>query len=284
MFGQLPTASFLLRPGRDSLPDAVPVLVSRTFLDQSNTRVGQTIPLALFNGTVTVRIAGSFVRFPTVDPAAPTVVADLPTYLDAFFGSGSDVKQPSEWLLSTGPGNGDLAGRLRAPPFRSIEVVSRSEQEHALLEDPVPLGVIGALALGFVAAAAFAAAGFAASTMAVARQRLLEFAVLRSLGLRTRQLTAWIGLESVLVVGLSLLGGAALGLLVSWLVLPHVALGDTGAAAVPPVRLVIPWRSILWLELILLGALGAIAAFQLHVVHRLRLAPTLRSGEGGVAQ
>jgi len=151
-----------------------------------------------------------------------------------------------------------------------------------LLEDAVPLGVIGALALGFAAAAAFAAVGFAASVTAAGRQRTLEFAVLRSLGLRTRQLTGWVGLESALVVVLSLLGGTVLGLLVSWLVLPYVALGASGEAPVPPVRLAVPWVTIVWLELALLVTLAAIASVQLRLVQRLRLAPALRSAEGAL--
>ena len=70
-------------------------------------------------------------------------------------------------------------GTARAAPFRSITVVSRSADEQAALNDPVAVGVIGALALGFVVAAIFAAAGFAANAAAEARSRRLELAVLR---------------------------------------------------------------------------------------------------------
>src|SRR5581483_5417575 len=204
-------------------------------------------------------------------------------YLDLSFADDNRVVAPSEWWLAAGGDATTLAHRLRAAPFRRIEVVSRAERAHVLLEDAVPLGVIGALALGFAAAAAFAAVGFAASATAASRQRTLEFAVLRSLGLRTRQLSGWVGLESALVVVFSLLGGTALGLLVSWLVLPFVALGASGATPVPPVRLAIPWTTILWLELALLATLAVIGAAQLRLVRGLRLAPTLRGAEGAVA-
>jgi ABC-type antimicrobial peptide transport system permease subunit len=142
--------------------------------------------------------------------------------------------------------------------------------------------VIGALTLGFVVAAAFAAVGFAASAAASTRARMLEFAVLRSLGLRTRQLSGWIGLESALVVALSLLAGTVLGLLVAWLVLPYAALGASGEAPAPPIRVAVPWVTVLWLELAVLGALVAIAGVQVAFVRRLRPAPILRSGEGAV--
>ena len=284
VFTRAPTAAFFVRPGRDAIPKAPPVLASDSFLAATNTRVGQVVPLSLSNGTHPVRIAGSFHRFPTLDPETPSVVADLATYLGLSYALDNRVIEPSEWWLAArGDDSGALAHRLRAAPFRSQDVVSRVEREHLLLEDAVPLGVIGALALGFAAAAAFAAVGFAASATAAARQRTLEFAVLRSLGLRTRQLSGWVGLESALVVVFSLIGGTALGLLVSWLVLPYVALGASGATPVPPVELAVPWPTIVWLELALLATLAVIGAAQLRLVRGLRLAPALRSAEGAVA-
>jgi hypothetical protein len=280
--GEPITTQVALRPGRDSLPSAPPALASDSFLAATGTDVGQVMPLALARGTQRFRIAGSFRRFPTLDPTTPAVVVDLPTYAAVSFAAHGDVVRPSQWWLKTGADR-DVAAQVRAPPFRSLGVVSRSERARALLEDPVPLGVIGALALGFAVAAAFAAVGFAASAAAAARARMLEFAVLRSLGLRTSQLSGWISLESGLVVGLSLLGGTALGLLVSWLVLPYVALGTSGAAPVPPALVSVPWKLILLLELALLGALVAVAAVQVLRIRALRPAPVLRSGEGTVA-
>jgi hypothetical protein len=271
----------LLRPGRDSLPRATPVLVSESFLDATHTQVGHVVPLALAGGTQTVRIVGSYGYFPTLDPALPSVVVDLPTYVALAFARHGALTQPSEWWL-TSARDQEIAGQLRAAPFRSLSTISRSERERTLLEDPAPLGVIGALTLGFVVAAAFAMIGYGVSATASARARGLEFAVLRTLGLRTGQLSGWIGAESALVVGLSLLTGTALGLVVAWLVLPYVALGPSGAVPVPSVRLVVPWTTMLWLDLAVLGTLGAIAAVQVAYVRRLRPAPVLRGGEGTV--
>jgi ABC-type antimicrobial peptide transport system permease subunit len=107
--------------------------------------------------------------------------------------------------------------------------------------------------------------------------------VLRTLGLRTSQLSGWIGLESALVVVLSLITGTALGLVVAWLVLPYVALGAAGETPVPSVRLTVPWATVLWLNLALLGALVAVGAAQVTYVRRLRSAPVLRGAEGAAA-
>jgi FtsX-like permease family len=278
-----PSIDVLLRPGRDSLPRATPVLVSESFLEAAHTQVGHVVPLALAGGTQTVRIVGSYRRFPTLDPALPSVVLDLPTYVAAAFARHGVVTQPPEWWLKSARDH-ELAAQLRAAPFRSLSTISRSERERALLEDPAPLGVIGALTLGFVVATAFALIGYGVSATASARSRGLEFAVLRTLGLRTGQLSGWIGAESALVVGLSVLTGTVLGLVVAWLVLPYVALGPSGEVPVPPVRLTVPWTTMLWLDLAVLGALGAIAAAQVAYVRRLRPAPVLRGGEGTVVR
>ena len=279
-FGQeRSTAQIVLRPGRDTLPKAMPVLASDSFLDAVDASVGDTLPLALSAGTRSVEIVGSFHRFPTLAPETPAVVADLPTFVASAFAADQSAVQPAEWWLAA-PDDRRVAERLRAAPFRSITAVSRSADEQAALDDPVAVGVIGALALGFVVAALFAAAGFAANAAAEARSRTVELAVLRSLGLRRGELTWLVGLETALVVIASLVGGAVLGLVVSRLVLPDVALGAGGAAPVPPVRLVVPWTTVLLLELVLLAALAAIGVVQVEVVRRLRLAPALRGGEG----
>ena len=279
---QAPSIEVSLRPGRDTLPAAVPVLATDAFLQATDARVGQQLPLALASGTQALRIAGSVRRFPTLDPAAPGVVVDLPTYVAANFTRFGAVIEPSQWWLET-PDERDVVAQLRAAPFSSLAATSRGERERALLEDPIPLGVIGALTLGFVVAAFFAAVGFAAGATAAARTRLLEFAVLRSLGLRTRQLSGWISIENGLVVVLSLLGGTALGLAVAWLVLPYVALGTSGEPPVPPVIVSVPWGLVLLLELTLLAALALVAVFQIARIRSLRPAPVLRGGEGVVA-
>lgn len=281
-FGPRPVVQFFLQPDAGESPATLPVLASDAFLSATGSAVGDVVPLGLSAATQPARIVGSFHRFPTLDPATPAVVADLPAYLSQTFGAHHVVLQPSEWWLEA-PDDRGVAERLRAAPFRSISVISLGEEEHTLLDDPVALGVIAALALGFVVAAVFAAAGFAANAAAEARSRMVELAVLRSLGLRRGQLTSLVGLETALVVVASLIGGAALGLFVSWLVLPFVGLDAEGGAPVPPVRLVVPWATVLVLVFALLAALAAIAVVQVEVVRRLRLASVLRGGEGAPA-
>ncbi|HEV3478537.1 MAG TPA: FtsX-like permease family protein, partial [Gaiellaceae bacterium] len=138
-FESIPATEVLLRPGRDRLPAALPALANDEFLKAAEARVGQQLPLALASGSQAIRIVGSVRRFPTLNPAEPALVVDLSTYLALHFTRFAAVVPPSQWFLET-PNERDVVAQLRAPPFSSLGVTSRSERERALLEDPIPLG------------------------------------------------------------------------------------------------------------------------------------------------
>ncbi len=104
--------------------------------------------------------------------------------------------------------------------------------------------------LGFVAAAIFAGIGFAVNAAVSARERLVEFALMRAVGLSNRQLIAWLGLENALLVIFGLVGGTVLGITLAWLVLPLIAITQDATVAVPGVIVIYPWQTILWLELV----------------------------------
>ena len=148
------------------------MLASDAFLSTTNTAVGE--PCRSRCPSAPSRRASSAAS--TVSDPGPGDAgrrrrpAGLPFVV---FATAQVVLQPSEWWLET-PNDRSVAERLRAAPFRSIAVVSRTESERALLDDPVALGVIGALALGFAVAAIFAAAGFAANAASEARSRIVS--------------------------------------------------------------------------------------------------------------
>ena len=142
-----------------------------------------------------------------------------------------------------------VAATLAGPGFDAVEIVGRDALTAALATDPVPLGVIGVLSLGSIAAMAFAAIGFLVSATVSTNERRGEFALLRALGLSDRQLTLWLALENTFLLIVGLVLGSALGLLLAWLVLPFVTLTGDGAAAVPEPAIVVPWGAIvpIWL-------------------------------------
>jgi ABC-type antimicrobial peptide transport system permease subunit len=143
----------------------------------------------------------------------------------------------------------------------------------------VAVGIIGALAIGFVATGLFAIVGLTVSAAVSARQRRTEFALLRALGLSGRQLAGWLWLENGSLVLVSLLAGTGLGLLVAWLVLPFVTVTQQATAPVPPVIVHVPLDRIVLLDLVSALALGVGVIVIGSVLRRLGVGSILRMGE-----
>lgn len=272
--------SFALKPNGPLPPDTLPILVSDNFLDATATHVGDTIPLDLEGARRQARIVGSVRGFPTLDPGRANVIVDLPTLTALKFETDGGTIDPSEWWLATTPGGRAAAdATLRAAPYSSPQVLDRVDRIQALRTDPVALGIIGALSLGFVAAGLFAALGFAVSAAVGAWDRLTEFALLRALGLSPGQLSGWLSLENGILVVVSLVGGTLLGLLLAWLILPLVSLTQQASRTVPGVVVVVPWSSVVALEVSSLVVLALAVVVLAGALRRIGLGSLLRLGE-----
>jgi ABC-type antimicrobial peptide transport system permease subunit len=149
----------------------------------------------------------------------------------------------------------------------------------ALATDPVALGIIGALAIGFVAATLFAIIGFVVSASVSARERIGEFALLRALGLSSAQLSAWLSLENIVLASISLVSGVALGLVLAWVVLPFITVTADAASPYPPVVVGVPWDLVGILIASAILALGATVLVLAWLLPRSSLGSALRTGE-----
>ena len=105
------------------------------------------------------------------------------------------------------------------------------------------------------------------STLASIEERLEEFSILEALGLSARQLSAWMALESVLVVAISVVAGLALGTVLAWIVLPAASMTADGSTPVPAPSLVVPW-----LQLVVLAAGAFLVAGASTLMARRQLA------------
>jgi hypothetical protein len=273
--------TFTATPGTNTPPDTVEAIVSASFLQATESKVGDTLPVELGRQRRNVHIAGVVSAFPTLDPDGDSVVVvDLPTLEMVDFTATGNASDPEEFWIATAPGQtGAVADALSKTPYSSPRVLDRVERGKTLRTDPVALGIIGALSLGFVAAVLFAVIGFAVSAAVSSRERLTEFALLRALGLSTRQLSSWLSLENGLLVALSLAGGTGLGLLLAWLVLPLVSLTQAAGRVVPGVQVVVPWGTVALLETGMLLALVVVVGSLAWALRRVGLGSMLRLGE-----
>lgn len=258
----------------------VPAIVNRAFLAATAAAPGDTIPATLDGADAKLAVAGVVDAFPTTDPDTPLAIVDEPTLgLLRLVGTGQ-IRSASEWWLAAAPGkSAAVASTLRQGPFESTDVVTAADLAVSLSTDPVAIGTIGALALGFVATAVLAVLGLVVSIAVSARERRTEFALLRALGLSGGQLAGWLWLESGSLVAVSLVAGTGLGLLVGWLVLPFVTVTQAALAPVPPVIIDVPWDLVLELDLASALALAVTLVAVARLMRRLGLGSVLRMGE-----
>jgi predicted lysophospholipase L1 biosynthesis ABC-type transport system permease subunit len=206
---------YRFRPAGTRIPQTIPVLVSRYLLDQLSFQVGDSFILDLTSGGQNVVITGILDAFPTLDAEASMfVVIDYQTVaaLDLTM-PGTLFASPNEyWLAVDDERAAAVAETLREIPFQSAMVAPQHERAQILRTDPVALGMIGALSIGFVAAIVFALIGFVTSAAVSVRERLTEFALLRAIGLSPRQLAGWLLLEHGFLLAVSLVFGTLLGL------------------------------------------------------------------------
>ena len=264
----------------DGLDAQIPVVANPAFLAAVGTDVGQTLNVTLDGTRRELLVAGSVDAFPTTDPAQPLLVLDQPTLDLMRLQATSGLRNVDEWWMSVAPGtSGQVSAALRAEPFESPNVVSVDERAHGLTTDPVALGIIGALLLGFVATGIFALVALVVSAAVSARQRRTEFALMRALGLSGRQLSSWLWLENASLVLVSIVLGTAIGVVISWIALPFITVTQQATSPVPVVLVHLPWDRILMLDVVVLIALAIAVTILAVALRRIGVGRILRLGE-----
>ncbi len=260
--------------------EPVPVVATAPFLEATASAVGDEVALTIDGVRRAVLVTGVLRAFPGAGPNEAIALMDLPTLALLRFEGNDAVEPADEWWLSVDETAREaVVGALAQAPIASREVVSTVDRNRALATDPVALGIIGALGIGFVAAAMFAVVGFMVSAAVAARERITEFALLRALGLSSRQLSVWLSLENAALAGVSLVTGTVLGLVIAWVVLPFITVTQGATTPFPPVEVDVPWTTIVALAAIGIMALAATVGVLAWLLHRIALTSVLRMSE-----
>ena len=271
-----------LRLVPDSLTEVadrpLPIAVSRSFADATRAQVGDSVAVGSLTRRTQVEIAAIVDAFPTLDPERPFAVLDVSGFALATYARSGEDLFADEWWLSVRDEPAAMTA-LAGERYSVETIVSRTERVSSLTNDPVALGVIGALAIGSIAALVVAIIGFVVSAVISTRERLGEFALLRALGLSPGQLSAWLTIENAFLLAAGVLAGTALGLVLSWLVLPFVTLTSGARVVVPPVLVEIPWLAIGIVHS--LAAVGLVATVVVigGVIRRMPVSAVLRAGQ-----
>ncbi|KAB7743274.1 FtsX-like permease family protein [Nostocoides sp. F2B08] len=237
--------------------DPPPVVLTEAVAADLEVGVGDLMTLPVRGQSLDVEVTGVVRALPTAVVPERGVVADFAT-LDAAALAAADGDvivgtAPREVWLD--PVDVDAAeSALADDPAAAATIVSVERLEADRLSSPVHAGMRAALQLVGVAATALAALGFAATTAAVGRTRRQESAVLHALGLAPTRIRFTVLVERWVVIALAVAAGLAVGVLITYAVVPLLVGGD-GHPLVPSVRAVVPWPAVVLVALATTGAL-----------------------------
>ena len=260
----------------------MPVFGSDSLVDSGDYRLGDRISLSVAGRTIPAELAGAVELFPTLAPRSERfLVADLKTLVRyANLDPLADELQANEVWLSLEPepeGSERPTRRFYERPFEAELVYDRARLLAESDVDPLARAGWRALLVGaFATVLLLASIGFFVHVYSSFREREQQFAVLRSVGLSTRQLAAIVWLEQAVQV----LGGMALG---TWMgvrlvsaVMPFMGHDETGGRVVPPFVVQVDWLSLSLAYAVIAIIFGAIMAGVAWTVHRVAAHRALR--------
>ncbi|QKW21936.1 FtsX-like permease family protein [Kitasatospora sp. NA04385] len=279
------TVSFALLPVSGAQHrDVVPALVNAAFLRATGCQVGRETRLVSGEadrfGLLVVGVLEDLPGGQGRD--VPQALVDLRALSSARSALGLEPAADEAWLLAAASGGGVVAAeRAIAADPRLGRADSARARAAALAEDPFRAGRRSALVLSLALSPVFAVAGFTVHAVGSARSRRREFAVLRALGVRRRQLAGVLRLEQSVVVGFAVLLGGVLGVVLAAVVLPLIVVDNGGRAVFPSLELTVGWG---WTAGVVLATglgVGSVVLVLSRMLARVDLARELRAGENG---
>ena len=236
----------------------ISVIASTGFMDRGGYVVGDRVSVDILGNPVFIRLMGVVDYFPTVDPEFSSfLVGDIrSTWMALNADRMRAAEQANEIWIETGEAQPSAVGAelMRRSSFPPSFVAQDQLLLDAVVDPLISAGWRALLAIAFTTVLAASAVGFLVYSQVTFASRMMEYAVVRTLGLTTRQVLGLVTLELLMVLLPSVLIGGVLGIRMGATIIPFLVTSGEGLRVVPPVVLDIDWQSIG----VLLGVLGAI--------------------------
>ncbi|MGI0131417.1 MAG: FtsX-like permease family protein, partial [Thermoplasmata archaeon] len=217
-----------------SLSGPVPALAPPQMMSRFGLSVGKTIQVDVDGVGISALLVGVADHFPTLYPElGDFLVLDRDPLLIDLARAGHQSPWPNEIWVRAAPGGADKVDASLANAPGIVSVVDERTLATAAARSPQELALKSNLILGFVTALGLALLAFAFHFLMVARARLSDYAVLEANGMSAAQVRRSLILEEFILVGFCLICGAALGALVTLVVLPAIQLGASVPENVP---------------------------------------------------
>ena len=257
--------------------EALPAIFSHAALPIKKT-VGDDIPFNLAGNSVTLRVQGSIANFPTLSGAF--IIVSLP-----------DLSQQIDVQTYGLRASGSYEAWLEVDPAQHTALVNHPDIEGCILDDAqvqfrslhadaLSQGTQGAFQLNTLTLALLSVMGFLLVHYFAAQQRVVEFSVLRALGLSTRQLLALLSTEGVLVISLGLLTGTVIGYGLSQSMVTYLSRALTESLAGVTIRqTLIDWPAVAQLYVVLIVFYALAILLLMGLLIRVGVHRALRMGD-----
>lgn len=237
---------------------------------------GDLISVGLTDGMIEFVIVGILPYWPSLYPdQSPFVIANLDYIYDQV------PLIPYEVWLKMEP-DAKVAPIVTTLMENGIELASVTDVRSELItqsKHPTRGGVFGILSLGFLVSAIISLAGYLLYWFFNLSGRIVQFGVLRAMGLSRKQLTGMLLLEQLFTGGLAIGLGFVIGKVASRLFLPFLQTAENVASAVPPFRVVFEQQDTVQLYVVVGFMLLTGAALLFMHIRRLRVHQAVKMGE-----
>jgi putative ABC transport system permease protein len=252
----------------------VPAVFSYSALPGAN-KVGDLVLLNLAGQHIPLGVRGSINNFPTL--SGSFVIVSLAA-LEARAGLGDRLSGTREAWMSIDPAHRqDL---IRHPTLNQRILGDTQVELHTLRSDALAQGMSGAFRLNTLTLALLSVAAFMLVSFFAAQGRVLEFGVLRAMGLSLRQLLELLVTEGVLVIALGLVAGTFIGYGMVQIMIPYLSQALSASLAGTTIKeILVDWPAIARMYLLLIACYGLALLVLLLVLLRAGVHQTLRIGD-----
>lgn len=251
-------------------------IIPQNVAEKYKLEVGDSVTAQFSEGQIEFFIVGIVPMWPSLYPDdAPFIVANLDYIYDQHPLIPYEV-----WLK--------VEDDAYLTPIRdflaesNLQVVSMNDVRNELVvmsKLPTRGGVFGILSLGFIVTILITLAGYLLYWFFNLSGRVVQFGILRAMGLTKRELTIMLLVEQLCTAGLAILLGFIIGNITSRLFLPFLQSSEEVTKQLPPYRVVFEARDTIQL-IIVVGVMMTIGAtiLMLHI-KRLKVHQAVKMGE-----
>jgi len=252
------------------------VLVSSKFADKYKLKTGDLVSIGIQGQAIEFVIFGIIPYWPAQYPdQMPFFIANLDYIYDQVPLIPYEVWLKMEPDAKVGPLMEKLAAEgIELSSVRDVRTELVTQGKH-----PSRGGVFGILSLGFLVSVIISLIGYILYWFFNLSGRVVQFGVLRAMGLSRAQLSGMLLLEQVFTAGLSIALGIGIGQVASRLFLPFLQTTDNVSAQVPPFRIVFEESDMLQLYGVTVVMLIIGASMLLWQIRRLRVHQAVKMGE-----